>query len=62
MNTAVALVVAMFSFQGKGDVSPVEASSAPAYAESDKDSEHGGDIYQTSDSRRTIGLTSAIFL
>ncbi|OJD36855.1 high affinity methionine permease [Diplodia corticola] len=51
----------MFTFKGKGDDSPVE-ESAPTYPESDKGSEHGGEIYQTSDSRRTIGLTSAIFL
>lgn len=53
----------MFSWKGKGDdIDPVEERTAPAYAESAKDSEHGGEIYQTSDSRRTIGLTSAIFL
>lgn len=52
----------MFSWKGKGDVDSVEGQTAPAYAESTKDSEHGGEIYQTSDSRRTIGLTSAIFL
>lgn len=61
MNTIVALFVTMFSFKGKGDITPVEEQTPP-YAESDKDSEHGGEIYQTSDSRRTIGLTSAVFL
>lgn len=49
------------SWKGKGDIEPVEEQAA-AYADSHKDSEPDGEIYQTSDSRRTIGLTSAIFL
>lgn len=50
----------MFSWKGKDNV--VEEQAAPHYPESNKDSEHGGETYQTSDDRRTIGLTSAIFL
>ncbi|KAK8191314.1 amino acid/polyamine transporter I [Phyllosticta capitalensis] len=54
----------MFSsiLKGKGDNQEVSASvdSQPSYAESE--SEHGGEIYQTSESRRQIGLFSAVFL
>ena len=47
--------------KGKSDVDV--ALDAPAnYSESQKGSEHGETVYHTSDSRRQIGLVSAVFL
>lgn len=50
------------SLKSKDGADPVDAPSA-GYAESKQGSlEYGDAIYQTSDSRRQIGLVSAIFL